>query len=137
MHYHIPHWMIVHMPHPSISCNFFMSIIVKHQPLHKPSMQTPHTITAIFVILDYGWPLTKISWHNISVNITIIDIIMISLNSTKGFKIVKISWKYFTDMNVSEQWIFNIYCNIMLAILRYWKCFFNFNFNYRYTLTSW
>ena len=35
--------------------------------------------------------------------ITIIDIITISLNSTTGTKIVKMSRKYFTDMNVSEQ----------------------------------
>ena len=34
---------------------------------------------------------------------TIIDIITISLNSATGTKIVKISQKYFTDMNVSEQ----------------------------------
>ena len=33
----------------------------------------------------------------------IIDIITISLNSATGTKIVKISWKYFADMNVSEQ----------------------------------
>ena len=32
-------------------------------------------------------------------------IIMVSLNSAKGTKIVKIGWKYFTAMNVFEQWI--------------------------------
>ena len=35
--------------------------------------------------------------------ITIIDIITISLNSTKGTKIVKIRWNYFTIVNISEQ----------------------------------
>ena len=34
-----------------------------------------------------------------------IDLIMISLNSTTATKIVKIRWKHFTDVYVSEQWI--------------------------------
>ena len=34
--------------------------------------------------------------------IVIIDIITISLNSTTGTKTVKIRWKYFTDVNVSD-----------------------------------
>ena len=43
------HWMIAHMPYPNISCNFFMPIIAKHQPLHKPSIQSPPPIAAIFI----------------------------------------------------------------------------------------
>ena len=43
------------------------------------------------------------SRYIIRVIITIIDIIMISLNSATGTKVVEISQKYFTDMNVSEQ----------------------------------
>ena len=43
------------------------------------------------------------SRYIIRVIITRIDIIMISLNSATGTKIVKMSRKYFTDMNVSEQ----------------------------------
>ena len=39
----------------------------------------------------------------IRVIITIIDIITISLNSATGTKIMKMSQKYFTDVNVSEQ----------------------------------
>ena len=27
------HWMIVHIPHPNIACNFFMPIIAKRLPL--------------------------------------------------------------------------------------------------------
>ena len=46
------------------------------------------------------------SRYIIRVIITIIDIITISLNSATGTKIVKIVKKYFTDMNVSEQCIF-------------------------------
>ena len=40
MHYH---WMIVYIPHSNISCNFFMPIISKRQPLHRPSIQSPRT----------------------------------------------------------------------------------------------
>ena len=43
------------------------------------------------------------SRYIIRVIITIIDIITISLNSTTGTKIVKMSRKYFTDRNDSEQ----------------------------------
>ena len=43
------------------------------------------------------------SRYIIRVIITIIDIITISLNSTTGTKIVKMSRKYFNDMNDSEQ----------------------------------
>ena len=32
-----------------ISCNFFMPIIAKRQPLHRPSIQSPPTIAAIFI----------------------------------------------------------------------------------------
>ena len=39
------------MPHPNISCNFFMPIIVKHQPLHRSSMPSPHYIAAIFFLI--------------------------------------------------------------------------------------
>ena len=42
MHYH------VYIPHLNISCNFFILIIAKHQPLHRPSIKSPHTIVAIF-----------------------------------------------------------------------------------------
>ena len=42
------------------------------------------------------------SRYIIRVIITIIDIIMISLNSATGTKIMKMSQKYITDMNVSE-----------------------------------
>ena len=34
--------------HPNISCNFFMPIIAKRQPIHRPSIQSPPTIAAIF-----------------------------------------------------------------------------------------
>ena len=37
------------MPYLNISYNFFMPIITKRQPLHRSSMQSPHTIAAIFV----------------------------------------------------------------------------------------
>ena len=36
-------------PSLEISCNFFMPIIAKRQPLHRPSIQIPPTITAIFI----------------------------------------------------------------------------------------
>ena len=41
--------MIVYMPHPNISYNFFMPIIAKRQPLRRPSVQSPPTIAAIFI----------------------------------------------------------------------------------------
>ena len=40
---------IRYIPHLNISCNFFMPIIAKHQPLHRPSIQSPHTIATISI----------------------------------------------------------------------------------------
>ena len=37
------------MPHPDISYNFFMPVKAKRQPLHRSSMQSPHTMAAIFI----------------------------------------------------------------------------------------
>ena len=41
----------VYMPHLNkiISCNFFIPIIAKCQPLHRPSMQMPYTTAVVFI----------------------------------------------------------------------------------------
>ena len=68
---------------------------------------TPTFITEVchFVtqVLGMGDNKNFMSRYIIRVIITIIDIITISLYSTTGTKIAKMSQKYFTDMNVSEQ----------------------------------
>ena len=61
-----------------------------------------HVFVCVYA-LGMGDNKNFMSRYIIRVIITIIDIIMISLNSATGTKIVEISQKYFTDMNVSEQ----------------------------------
>ena len=52
-------------------------------------------------VLEMGNNKNFMSWYIMRVIIAIIDNIMISL--TTAAKIVKIRWKHFTDVNVSEQ----------------------------------
>ena len=54
-------------------------------------------------VLGMGDDKNFMSRYIIRIIITIIDIIMITLNSATGTKIVKVRQKYFTNMNVSGQ----------------------------------
>ena len=61
------------------------------------------TLTSPLCEIGMGDSKNFMSRYIIRVIITIIDIITISFNSATGTKIVKMSWKYFTDMNVAGQ----------------------------------
>ena len=79
-----------------------------------------------------------ISRYIMRVTITIIDIIMISLDTTTATKIVKIRWSillmcmFLSNKSYSNH---SIYGNIVLIILWYWK--FLIDIDYHDTLISW